>query len=206
MLLWCVPLVFFGCRFAQFPSETFHRWNIWDCGALFTRAAEVWGDLAVQVRADARQSWVQVDLETISPQGLAGYRQRIDRVMEEVYKRRKRLDLFPRLCADIAAKHEAAGGGRVTEMQILKTNWRAGTPPMAQPAGHWNPPPVNEVPKAQRVLLHQARLVEGVWRETKLDPAANPPPVAAGRVKPPARPNRQVRILPPKPAATTKPK
>jgi hypothetical protein len=94
--VWLLALLIFACRWTT-PTGFFQRWNVWDCGALFTRSAQVWGDVAVLVRGDERQPWVQVDFTRISPQGLAGHRQRIDRVIEEAVKRRKRLNLFPRV-------------------------------------------------------------------------------------------------------------
>jgi len=161
----------------------------------------VWGDVAVLVREHEKAPWVQVDFTRISPQGLAGHRQRIDRVLEECVKRRKRLNLFPRVCEDIARKHVETGGSAVTEVRIVKTNWRAGSPPMANPAGHWNPPPVARVPTSQIVTLHQARLVDGVWKETKLvDTPAKPVLAQRGRPKVSAPASRQVRIVRP-PAA-----
>lgn len=196
-IAWLLALLLFACRWTS-PTGFFQRWNVWDCGALFTRSAQVWGDVAVLVREQERAPWVQVDLTRISPQGLAGHRQRIDRVIEETVRRRKRLNLFPRVCEDIARKHFETGGGEVTEMRIVKTNWRAGTPPMAKPVGHWNPPPVAVVPASQIVTLHQARLVDGVWKETKLtDPAARPVLAQRGRPQMMAPASRKVRIVRP---------
>jgi hypothetical protein len=85
----------------------------------------------------------------------------------------------------------------VKEMLIVKTNWRAGTPLMANPAGHWNPPPVAVVPRSQIVVLHEARLTNGVWQAAKLSPEVPPPSLVQTRrnLRPVA--GRQVRIVRP---------
>ena len=196
-MAWLLLLALFACRLVSLPTIV-HRWNVWDCGALFTRAAEVWGDISILVRSDSGGEWIQVNLAKISPQGLAGYRQRIDRVVEEAIRRRKVLNLFPRVCADIAQKYQESEGSAITEIQFVKTNWRSGSAPMSMPQGHWEPPSVSQVPPSQVVTLHQARLIDGRWTEAKMPPLVKPIPRSANpRLQNRPSVQRRVRLISP---------
>jgi hypothetical protein len=170
-IIWVLPLGLGAIRVANF-----NHWhlNIWDCAALFTSEAKVWGDISMIGRSKNKDnSWVQLDFESLSPQGVAGYRQRVDKIIEDAMRSRRKLDFFPRVCEDIARKAEELGYGNIEELRFVRTNWVAGSPAMAQPSGHWNPPPLSEMSPTRQITLYQAKLIDGVWKEVKV---TNPSP------------------------------
>ena len=113
-IVWIFPLGLLAPKFIV--SGGVSRWNIWDCAALFTRRAKVWGD----VRAEARTAagWQRLDFAQLSPQGLAGYRQRLDRVLEETVKQKKTNNMVSAVSQHVAEHAARLGLGHLYEPDL----------------------------------------------------------------------------------------
>jgi hypothetical protein len=161
IIVWLLPLGLFAPKF--FAYSEFSRWNVWDCAALFTRRAKVWGDL----RAEARTSggWQPLDFSKLSPQGLAGYRQRLDRVLEETVKHKGVHNMVSQVSEHLAAHIERLGLGHVYELRVYRINYTAGTPEMTNHRGNWDDFQQVSVSPRRKIPLFQAVNLPGGWQE-----------------------------------------
>ncbi len=204
VLLWVYPLIIIGSKQLKMPSYLV-RWPLYDCAALFTHRSNVWGDPAIVLRLDDG-SWIEPKMELFSPQGLAGYRQRLERIVREIPKSRGKIDLGGKVATFVAKRYFEQTGQDVVEVRVVNTTWPAGVPEMVRPAGQWDWPPLAQVSKKRQREWYHGRLVDGRWVGEKA-PARLPPStgMVGDGMTPSAskRPKRMIRLpMPPTPGRT----
>ena len=110
-------------------------------------------------------------MEVLSPQGLAGYRQRLERIVREIPKSRGKVDLGGKVAAFVAQRYQEQTGQVVVEVRVVNTSWPAGVKEMALPMGHWGWPPLAQVSQKRQKEWYHGKLVAGQWVEVKADRA-----------------------------------
>ena len=188
--MWLVPFFqagWSGRAYSRLPRAVTFQYN---AAGLFTRRSNEWWDhhIELQFRDGSRRELAE---RSVFAMGAFGYRTRLDRILNEGYRRAKREKLLDHLGGFIANAVSArdsvplASGGAIiasediVAIRIVRAVWKVGDPRLAQPEGHWNPPPVHELPASQRRVLGAWRLQDGA--AVRLE---SPSPGAPGEQKP----------------------
>lgn|GEM_PF-6738516 len=133
--------------------------------AVFTHYNRIWSQPVTLVKVDGAADWIEVSHSDLTPLGIAGYRQRWDRMIWESDRKRAPTSFWSR-AADFVAERWAAGHPKETplaEVRFVKVLRRAGDPTMDVPEGRWQLPPVAALSAKDVVELALCRRVEGQW-------------------------------------------
>lgn len=195
-VVWLVPFFWAGWM-KRLPFKVYPRLSFqYSAAGLFTQRIETWTQMLIQVQHNGSTDWTTLDTAELSPMGAFGYRQRLDRILQETQGRKVADVVKPRLAAWLAQRYGELhpGQGNVTAVRFAQTLWPANSPELAQPAGHWQPNPPLENTTAQFRELAAYTIANGSARLI-LPPARAPAPESA----PPATPGRRFRPAAPSP-------
>jgi hypothetical protein len=133
--------------------------------AVFTHYNRVWSQPVTLVKVGGSTAWVEVTHSDLTPLGIAGYRQRWDRLIWEADRKRAPENLWVRAAAFTADRWAQAhpAGEPVAEVRLVKVLRRAGDPAMDVPQGRWDLPPVASLPAKDVVELALCRRVDEQW-------------------------------------------
>lgn len=140
LLTWLIPVLWTGTKHGYiqvFPE----RWKFQHAVAgLFTEREGSWNQPIFLVRASAAGAeWKEVPRGWLSQSMLAGYRNRMDRLLPMIRRSGDAGRLMGRLGEFVAQQVALSepGWGAVSEVRIMNTNWPSKLPEMMQPAGRW---------------------------------------------------------------------
>ena len=122
---------------------------------LFTHRVGPWTQMQIQVQHEGVAPWKTISTAELSPMGAFGYRQRLDRILQETHGRRVGDEVRQRLAGWIAQKYEKQHPeqGKVTAVLFGQTVWASNSADLANPSGHWEPlPPAGSQPTRLQVL------------------------------------------------------
>lgn len=131
------------------------RWPRWlrfqsNCAALFTKRESDWHQIVYQLKRNEQHGWADVSRASLGPMPVAGYRQRLDRLLATVHSSKSKAkdgiwaDFGKWLASRFA---EEDGAGPVQRFRIVQTQWKTSIPEMMAPKGPWLVPPLVEIPK-----------------------------------------------------------
>jgi hypothetical protein len=199
LLIWLIPLYYTGTRHgsvAYLPRRvTFQH----AAAALFTDREASWNQLAFLVRTGSSEEWIEVDGKLLSRSQLAGYRNRLDRLVPMARRATIAKDIWRRLGTYVAVRYAAAhpNAEPVTEVRLVNTNWPTNLPEMTHPRGHWQIPPIADVPPERLRTLVTVQLRDGAAVAVTEDVHRSPAPAGASAPRtppvPPSAPRRRLR-------------
>jgi hypothetical protein len=161
ILIWLGPLLLVGSQsvsWRQLPSNLRFQYG---CAALFTRTVKSWSQAKYLVQLGDGAEWKEVPREWVSPMRVAGYRQRVDRIVPELNRSRSKTQMLDRLAAhvvDCVRLHEPAHP-EVMGVRIINTQWPTDDPGMNRPQGKW------QLPAFETLAPHQYKVL-GTWTNT----------------------------------------
>jgi hypothetical protein len=172
VLLWLIPVFAVGSRMGVVRFLPRHLTHQYACAALFTNIERSWTQAAYLVKVDGSSQWSEVDREVVSPMRIAGYRQRVDRIVTETRRVKDKDAMLDRLAAHVAASYARAfpDQKKVTEVKIIKTLWRTDEPVMTQPVGRWRLPPADALSGKRYSVLGTWKAEGDVWARVKNEP------------------------------------
>jgi hypothetical protein len=131
--------------------------------ALFTDREASWNQIAFLVRTGTAKEWIEVDRNCLSRSQLAGFRNRLDRLVPMVRRSQIAERVWKRLGEDVAARYAKAypQAAPITTVRIVNTNWPTNLPEMTHPLGHWEIPPIEQVDPARVRILATIELQGG---------------------------------------------
>lgn len=137
---------------------------------LFTHRTPVWWDHHIEgERLDGTR--FELPENVLFPTGAFGYRSKFDRIMNESVRSRIVKQIRLRLAEHVFKRWAELGlePKHLKAVRFVRSTWKAGTHEMANPPGHWNSPPINELPGTHKVLLagyhHTGSRVRPFWQE-----------------------------------------
>jgi len=159
--------------------------------------------MLIQVQWQDSMEWETIETADLSPMRTFGYRQRLDRILQETHGKnvaeavRQRLALWVAECSEPLHPHQR----KVVAVRFGAVVWPANFPALAQPSGHWlSDAPLNPS-TPPFILLSAFALNQGkaqpMAKPTHVKPSVTKPPVS-NQVPPVFRRNR-----PTTPAATS---
>ncbi|MEZ0273985.1 MAG: hypothetical protein ACAH88_03705, partial [Roseimicrobium sp.] len=143
-LLWLVPCFLAG-SLGRLPVKVPPWLSLqYTAGGLFfTSRTDKWAQTQVQVHRRGTSNWQTIDTAQFSPMGTFGYRQRLDRVLQETNGKPAADGARQRLAEWIARRDEQVypDSPGVMAVRFGATVWAANSPELARPSGHWLPDP-----------------------------------------------------------------
>lgn len=196
---WLVPLLA-SKRAVVFAWVPVPRWLQFetDCAALFTKREADWNQVVYRVWRAGGAGWEEAGRDLMSPMPVAGYRQRLDRLVATVQSKPKLRDqVWPRLASHLAARIEGdkGKGSPVSRIHLARTRWMCGTPEMVQAAGHWHVPPLSDLPPGVKVIHVMTCTVKN-GKMVLVKPARKPALAAGSKLPPPQPPNGTATLRP----------
>jgi hypothetical protein len=140
--LWLIPVLVAGSKTAKIKFLPKHISYQYSCAGLFTGREGAWAQACYLVKLKGRPNWIELSREIVSPMPVAGYRQRLDRLITETRKSKSKDKLYLRLSAHIAGRYKQMYPGEtsVEEVKIVNSAWRTDDPEMIMPKGRWRLP------------------------------------------------------------------
>jgi hypothetical protein len=143
-VFWLIPLFWMGAA-GRGPIRL-PPWLALQYGlsGLFTKRVSTWTQILVQVQRGTSSRWETLKMSEFSPLGAFGYRQRLDRLLQDaLIKPPAAASVQVRLASWIAARDAVLhpGAPQVSATRIRKLIWRTGSPELTQPGTHWIPNP-----------------------------------------------------------------
>ena len=156
---WLIPVFLSGSKTASVRFLPRHISYQYGCAALFTNIERSWTQAVYLVKAEGSGQWSEVPREVVSPMRIAGYRQRVDRIVTEIRRAPAKDAMMDRLAAHVAESYGEAFPDQppVAEVRLLNTRWPTDDPVMTHPAGRWQLPPASSLTKKRYTVL-------GTWR------------------------------------------
>ncbi|MCX6853860.1 MAG: hypothetical protein NTV80_03030 [Verrucomicrobia bacterium] len=137
-LLWLVPLAWIGSTLGNLPFRVPRSlWQQYNAAALFTKRTATWSDRRIEIRTANSDQWRVLNMVEVSPMPLAGYRQRIDRILSDTRSKKIAESLRQRMALWIAQRLKQQSGQEISGVRYQHRSWQANTPELALPAGHW---------------------------------------------------------------------
>jgi hypothetical protein len=171
--LWLGPFSIAGIAKKQFFKREFPSFATQHALAgLFTLRNQTWQQVQFQVKTSRSASWLTLSTAELSPIGVLGYRQRLDRVILLTNGKGKAADetharVATWIARAYALRHVEAHN--VTAVRITQTAWTTNTPELAQPAGHWEVNPAILPTSAHKTTLATFTIKNG--KAVALSPA-----------------------------------
>lgn len=141
---WIVPFFIAGWL-GHLPVAIYKRLAFqYTAAGLFTKRAGAWTQMVIQVNHAAPADWKTIDISALSPMGAFGYRQRLDRILQEINGRRQVVDAVKqRLAIWVASTYEGQhpDQGKVVGVRFGQKVWTVNSSELAYPPGHWVPNP-----------------------------------------------------------------
>jgi hypothetical protein len=158
-----VPLGYTGMRMGTVLWLPRHVRFQYAAGALFTDRENSWNQLVAQVSVDGGRKWQQIDPDEMSEVQLAGYRNRIDRLVSLVRGTRLEEQVLSRLAVRVISVHggTSAENAAINTVRFTNTVWPSGAPEMTQPEGHWKMPKLDSVPSNRQWSIATVRIENG---------------------------------------------
>jgi hypothetical protein len=122
------------------PAKNFSRLSFqYTAAGLFTKRCQAWPQNHIFVRRVVNTQWIPLNMEALSPMGAFGYRQRLDRVLQETEGGKFSESVRRRLAVWIAKRYEklTPKESAVVAVRFATSVWPTNSPDMAIPSGHW---------------------------------------------------------------------
>jgi hypothetical protein len=154
-VVWLLPLFCAGAIGRYFvrmhPRLAFQS----TVAGIFMYRTGVWAQMLIQVQRKGAAGWQSIDASELSPMGCFGYRQRLDRILQETQGRQVQGAVMQRLAVWLANKLEEMHPeqGTVTSVRFVQAVWVSNTPELAMPSGHWVSDPPTKMQAAPFILL-----------------------------------------------------
>jgi hypothetical protein len=129
---------------------------------LFTGKVSIWWEHHLEgERRDG--SRFEIEEREFFPMGASGYRTRLDRILTESNKSRQAVNIRFRLANYVAMRWREKGydPDDLVKLRLVRSLWKVGTPELANPVGHWDPPPITSIGKQQRLVLGEYIVTAG---------------------------------------------
>lgn len=137
------------------------------CAGLFTGRESAWGQAAYLIKHEGSTAWSEVPRDVVSPMPVAGYRQRMDRIMTEVRRSRVNKEIYPMIAAHVAIRYAETFPCQppVAEVRLVNSLWRTSEPVMTHPIGRWRLPPGDVIDKAHVSTVAVFRREGKQWKD-----------------------------------------
>ncbi|MCB1227573.1 MAG: hypothetical protein KDK99_17270 [Verrucomicrobiales bacterium] len=161
---WLVPvfaLTLTPWKQVPLPSRWKHQFSV---AALFTRRSPSWSQPKVLVRTETQpEGWREVPPSWLSESSLAGYRTRADWIVVLAARPSLGDAMWKRWGAFVAGRVEEqdTDWGKVTAVRVVNTVWPTSDAGMRRPAGHWELPPLRQIPPQRVMEMAQMEVREG---------------------------------------------
>ncbi len=186
LVVWLVPFFYAGLM-GQLPVGIYPRLShqYTAAGLFFLKRSEAWSQMLIQVQRNGMVEWKMLDTSELSPMGAFGYRQRLDRILQETNGKSLAEAVRQRLAVWVAerVKQLHPDQGAVVSVRFGAKVWQANTPELAQPAGHWVPDLPADSPTTPFILLSSFAINQGMAQ-----PIAKPVHVKPSTTKQPVSP------------------
>ncbi len=115
----------------------------YSAAGLFTKRMSAWTQMHIQLQRRGDEEWRTIDTAEAAPMGAFGYRQRLDRMLQETNGRRVADSVRQRMTRWIVNKHQTMHpeAGEIGAVRFAQSVWPVSTPGMAHPMGAWVPNP-----------------------------------------------------------------
>jgi hypothetical protein len=138
------------------------HWLAWQtrCTALFIGREDAWGQSYIIARGHQSSVLPDDKMLSVSPMPVAGYRQRMDRLLADI-----RSDAFCSATLARLAKHMEQNGQLepTSELSIWRASWKTHEPSMAHPETRWVLPAFSSLPRERLKLVGCYRKVGTSW-------------------------------------------
>lgn len=202
---WLMPFFWAG-TFGRLPVSVntgiSHQYSA--AGLFFPKRTGTWTQMLIQMQRKSLAEWKTIDTSKLSPMGAFGYRQRLDRILQEMNGKQGTDTVKQRMAVWVTKRYEEQypDQGEVVAVRFGAMSWQANTPKLAQPAGHWVPDPPANSSAPPFILLSAFAINQG-----KAQPIAKPAHVKPGATKPSLNPIppvfRRNRLATPAPNSST---
>jgi hypothetical protein len=186
VMIWLVPFFWSGLM-GRLPINIHPRLShqYTAAGLFFPKRSEAWSQMLIQVQRKGVVEWKAVNTSELSPMGAFGYRQRLDRILQETNGKSLAEAVRQRLAVWVAERGKLLhpDQGEVMSVRFGAMAWQANTPELAQPAGHWVPDPPANSSTPPFILLSAFSINQG-----NALPIAKPAHVKPGATKPTLNP------------------
>ena len=162
-VLWLMPFFWVGQTRAlpvRVPQRLLH---LYACAGLFTKRTWNWNHPLIQVRHEGSAVWKTLRTAELSPLGVYGYRQRIDRLLLKSGGTKVESAIRSRLAAWVAQRTEETepGADRVEAVRFTQNVWPVSCPDLRSPSGHWGCDPAELGPDGRNVVMAEFSIQEG---------------------------------------------
>lgn len=182
----------------RLPVRIYSRLSFqYTAAGLFTLRTPSWAQMLIQVQRKRTLNWTTIDTSGLSPMGAFGWRQRLDRILQETNRPSMAGGVTQRLAVWVAKKYEKQhpDQGEVVGVQFGRTIWESKTPELANPSGRWVPDPPMGKPKVPFRSLATYSIAQGVAQQM-----ANAEPMGAATS---ASIGKRFRPISPKPGSSS---
>lgn len=120
--------------------------------------------MVVQVASAGKSGWTRIDNSELSPMGAFGYRQRLDRILQETNRRPVSGDVTERLAVWVAAKYREKHPDEreVVAVRFGKTVWESKSAELARPTSRWIPHPLSGNPMIPFKSFATYAIIKGI--------------------------------------------
>lgn len=173
---WLIPFYCVGSMLGL-PVRIYSRLAFqYSAAGLFTRRVPFWTQTLIQVQSKGAADWKTIDTSELSPMGAFGFRQRLDRVLQDTIGKNV-ADVVRQRLAEWVAKEYAKrhpNEGEVIGVRMGQTTWASNTPELATPAGEWVRDPVDLKPPTPFRAYASFTITQGkaVAERTSVKPTA----------------------------------
>ena len=180
---WLIPFFWSGWtgRQPRLPSRLAFQYN---AAKLFSGRPSSWTQMLIQVQVAGSTDWVTINTEELSPMGAFGFRQRLDRMLQETQGRPAGDLVRQRMALWIALQMErlTSESARVVGVRFAQLRWAVNVPEMTNPSGAWVPNPGTTVGGPPLMVTSTFRITDAAPRTAERVDERPPPPLAQPQV------------------------